>query len=84
MGAFDYSVDRYLIMTKDRKGVFVGRAREYEFRDASAIGAAQINTFSTEGRAKAAFERSWYVADGSVWDDHIIVKARISYREEPK
>ena len=79
---FMYATDRYAIMTSDRKRILVGRAREYHFAKIGEIGNEQINTFFSEQKAKASFERSWSQDEGhSLWDDFVIVKLHVSYNE---
>lgn len=53
---------RYVVMTSDRKQIFVGIARNMHFRDIDNLGDVSVKTYLSENKAKSSFLQSWYDA----------------------
>ncbi len=54
--------NRWVIL-KDRKKIFCGLARDYQFKNIDDIGGTAIKTYQSESKARASFIRSWWTAE---------------------
>lgn len=50
---------RYIIMTSDKKEVFVGTSRDMHFRKLDEIGDISVKTYLSKKKAKSSFLQSW-------------------------
>ena len=50
---------RFIIMTSDKKEVFVGIARNMHFRRLDELGDVSVKTYLSEKKAKSSFLQSW-------------------------
>ena len=57
---------RYVIMRNDRKEIFCGLARNYNFKPVEDIGDTPIKTYLSSKKAISSFESSWWKPDFEV------------------
>lgn len=50
---------RYIITRNDRKEIFCGLARNYNFKEIENIGNTMIKTYATSTKANLSFQSSW-------------------------
>ena len=50
---------RWIIMRNNRKEVFCGLARNYEFKPVEEIGDTAMKTYLSKKKAISSFENSW-------------------------
>lgn len=75
---------RYVVMTSDRKKIFCGLARNYQFKDIEDIGDTSIKTYLSEKKAKSSFLSSWEYSEEEDFCDggkFIVVKVIESITE---
>lgn len=51
---------RYVILTADKKEIFCGLAKHYQFKNIEDIGDTAIKTYLSEKKAKSSFLSSWW------------------------
>lgn len=56
---------RYVVMTSDKKQIFVGIARNMHFRKLDELGDITVKTYLSEAKAKSSFLQSWSNVDKS-------------------
>ena len=54
---------RYIITRNNRKEIFCGLARNYNFKAIDNIGDTHIKSYANKNRAKVSFENSWFPID---------------------
>ena len=57
---------RYVIMRNDRKEIFCGLARNYNFKPVEDIGDTPIKTYLSAKKEISSFESSWWKPDFEV------------------
>ena len=51
---------RYIVTRNNRKEIFCGLARHYQFKIIDDIGDTSIKTYVSKNKARQSFRRSWY------------------------
>ena len=51
---------RFVVMTSDKKEIFVGIARNMHFKDVDNLGDVSVKTYLSEKKAKSSFLQSWF------------------------
>ena len=54
---------RWVIMRNNRKEIFCGLARNYQFKKIDNIGDTAVKTYVSKNKAIASFENSWSCID---------------------
>lgn len=60
---------RFVIMTSDKKQIFVGIARNMHFRDIDELGDVSVKTYLSEKKAMSSFLQSWSNSRESDFED---------------
>lgn len=54
---------RWVIMRNNRKEIFCGFARNYQFKEIDNLGNTSVKTYLSKNKAIASFENCWYWID---------------------